>query len=40
MKLQDKLNKKSTISILNLIDKDTLDRFVMAKNISNKNIQI
>ena len=30
-KLQDKLNKKSTISILNLIDKDTLDRFVMAK---------
>ena len=36
LKLQDKLNKKSTISILNLIDKDTLDRFVMAKNIDNK----
>jgi len=36
LKLQDKLNKKSTISILNLIDKDTLDRFIMAKNISNK----
>ena len=36
LKLVDKLNKKSTISILNLIDKDTLDRFVMAKNINNK----
>ena len=36
MKLQDKLNKTKTISILNLIDKDTLDRFIMAKNISNK----
>ena len=36
MKPEDKVNKKSTISILNLIDKDTLDRFVMAKNISNK----
>ena len=36
LKLQDKLNKKSTISILNLIDKDALDRFVMAKNIGNK----
>ena len=36
MKLQDKLNKTKTISILNLIDKDTLDRFVMAKNINNK----
>jgi len=36
MKLEDKLNKKSTISILNLIDKDTLDRFVLAKNSSNK----
>ena len=36
MKLQVKLNKTKTISILNLIDKDTLDRFIMAKNISNK----
>ena len=36
MKLQDKLNKTKTISILNLIDKDTLDRFIMAKNINNK----
>ena len=36
LKLQDKLNKKSIISILNLTDKDTLHRFVMAKNIGNK----
>ena len=35
LKLQDKLNKKSTISILNLIDKDNL-ALVMAKHISNK----
>ena len=36
MKLEYKLNKRSTISILKLFDKDTLDRFIMAKNINNK----
>ena len=40
LKLQDKLNKKSTISILNLIDKDTLDGFIMARILVIKNIHI